>query len=369
MPRPRRPQRLHESQRPRRLARYPPLVSSEVETLKRGVSTQCLNYARHEPATVLSAHPMTTRVFIDGAAGTTGLEIHGRLASRDEFDLIVLDDKSRKDEAARREALHEADVAILCLPDAAAREAVALAAGSDTRIIDASSAHRVADGWTYGFAEIIGHDEIANAQFISNPGCYPTGFLGLVAPLVRAGLLPADWPFTVNAVSGYSGGGKALIERFEDEAKAPSGIAYRSYGLDLEHKHRAEMQRHAGLKHGVVFAPAVVPAYRGMLVEVPLHLGAMSGNPAAADLRAELVSYYSASAVVTVNQNTAPSELLLRDRESANDGMELLVCGNEGGWNARLIARLDNLGKGASGAAIQNLNIMCGLPEKTGLRL
>lgn len=308
---------------------------------------------------------MAIRVFIDGAAGTTGLEIRDRLAGRSEFELLVLGDAERKDEAARREALHEADIAILCLPDDAARDAVNLAEGSDTRIIDASSAHRVADGWTYGFPELIGSDAIANARLVSNPGCYPTGFLGLVAPLVRASLLPADWPFTCNAVSGYSGGGNALIARFEEE----TDIAFRAYGLDLAHKHLPEMQKHAGLVHGVLFAPAVVPAYRGMLVEVPLHLGALPGEPNADTLRKTLQQFYAASEVVTVSDDEVPAELLLRDAAPALDGMELAVFGNDGGWNARLIAHLDNLGKGASGAAIQNLNIMCGLPETTGLRL
>ena len=218
---------------------------------------------------------MAIRLFIDGAAGTTSLEIRERLAGRGEFELLLLDDAQRKDESARRDALHAADIAILCLPDEAAKDAVKLAEGSGTRIIDASSAHRVAEGWTYGFPELIGHAAIANAQLVSNPGCYPTGFLALVAPLVRAGLLPADWPYTVNAVSGYSGGGNALIARFEAEG-AP---AFRAYGYDMAHKHRPEMKAHAGLVHGVIFAPSVVPAYRGMVVEVPLHLGAMAGDP------------------------------------------------------------------------------------------
>lgn len=308
---------------------------------------------------------MATRIFIDGAAGTTGIEIRERLEGRDEFELLVLGEKQRKSTAARKEALHEADVAILCLPDEAAREAVKLSEGSDTRIIDASSAHRVAEGWTYGFPEIIGHSKIAKAERVSNPGCYPTGFLALIAPLVDEGLLPADWPFTVNAVSGYSGGGKALIERYETE----SDLAFRSYGLDLEHKHRAEMQRHAGLVHGVLFAPAVVPAYRGMLVEVPLHLGAMRTDPSADALRDALGECYEGSKVIHVSDTDPPAELLLRDKAEPHDGMDLFVFGNEGGWNARLIAQLDNLGKGASGAAIQNLNIMCGLNETTGLRL
>ncbi|MGB7418055.1 MAG: N-acetyl-gamma-glutamyl-phosphate reductase [Erythrobacter sp.] len=308
---------------------------------------------------------MTTKLFIDGAAGTTGLELRERLEGRAQFELLALDEARRKDAAARREALHEADIAILCLPDDAAREAMQLADGSDTRIIDASSAHRVAQGWTYGFPELVGREEVAKARFVSNPGCYPTGFLALVAPLVRVGLLPADWPYTVNAVSGYSGGGNALIDRFRNDP----GIALRTYSLDLAHKHRREMQEHAGLVHGVLFAPAVVPAFRGMLVEVPLHLGAMSTDPHADDLRRTLAEHYASSPVVTVNEGPAPSELLLREGSEPFDAMELFVFGNEGGWNARLIARLDNLGKGAAGAAIQNLNIMCGLPETTGLRL
>ncbi len=308
---------------------------------------------------------MTTRIFIDGAAGTTGLEIRERLAARSEFELLVLDDDRRKDEAARKEALHEADIAILCLPDDAARDAVALAEGSNTRIIDASSAHRVAEGWTYGFPEIIGHDKIAEAQFVSNPGCYPTGFLALIAPLVRAGLLPADWPYTVNAVSGYSGGGNALIKRIEDEAD----LAFRSYGLDMAHKHRPEMKLHAGLKHDVIFAPAVVRAYRGMLVEVPLHLGAIDGKLTPDHLREALAENYGTSSIVTVATSVPLTELNVREGEPASDAMTLYVFGNEGGYHARLIARLDNLGKGASGAAVQNLNIMCGLPETTGLRL
>lgn len=308
---------------------------------------------------------MAIRLFIDGAAGTTGLEIRERLQGRREFELLLLDDAQRKDEAARRDALHAADIAILCLPDDAAKDAVKLAEGSGTRIIDASSAHRVAEGWTYGFPELIGRDKIANAQFVSNPGCYPTGFLALVAPLVRADLLPADWPYTVNAVSGYSGGGNALIERFETEG-AP---AFRAYGYDMAHKHRPEMKAHAGLKHGVIFAPSVAPAYRGMVVEVPLHLSAMPGDPTANSLRAALGEFFTGSPVIAVHHNPDIGEILLERNAPSSDRMALHVFENAGGWHARLVATLDNLGKGASGAAIQNLNIMCGLPETTGLRL
>jgi len=308
---------------------------------------------------------MPTKLFIDGAAGTTGIEIRDRLNGRDEFELIVLGDEDRKNDEARKDALHAADIAILCLPDDAARAAVGLAEGSDTRIIDASSAHRVADGWTYGFPELVGHDEVASAKLVSNPGCYPTGFLALIAPLIRTGLLPADWPYTVNAVSGYSGGGKALIERFETEAD----IGFRTYGLDLAHKHRPEMKHHAGLAHGVIFAPSVVRAYRGMLVEVPLHLGAIDSDLTPDRLGAALSEFYSDSQVVTVNQGCDAGELIVEENAPPTDSMELYVFGNDGGYHARLIARLDNLGKGAGGAAIQNLNIMCGLPETSGLRI
>ncbi|WP_379922277.1 N-acetyl-gamma-glutamyl-phosphate reductase [Erythrobacter sp. R86502] len=308
---------------------------------------------------------MAIRLFIDGAAGTTGLEIRERLKGRSEFELLLLDDAQRKDENARRDALHAADIAILCLPDDAAKEAAKLAAGSGTRIIDASSAHRVADGWRYGFPELVGRDTIADAQLVSNPGCYPTGFLGLIAPLVRAGLLPADWPYTINAVSGYSGGGNALIARFES-ADAP---AYRAYGFDMAHKHLPEMKRYADLRHDVIFSPAVVPAYRGMVVEIPLHLGAMPGSPDAGRLRASLRDFYEGSQIVKVGDDGAVNELLLDRSTPASDEMSLYVFANQGGWHARLVAVLDNLGKGASGAAIQNLNVMCGLPETTGLRL
>ena len=307
---------------------------------------------------------MPTRLFIDGAAGTTGLEIRERLQGRSEFDLIILDDAQRKSEAARRDALHAADITILCLPDDAAKEAVKLAEGAKTRIIDASSAHRVAEGWAYGFPELIGREVIADARLVSNPGCYPTGFLALVAPLVRAGLLPADWPYTVNAVSGYSGGGNALIDRFARE----TDIAFRAYGLGLGHKHLPEMQAYAGLAHAPVFSPAVVPAHRGMVVDVPLPLAAMGSAATIAAMRECLAAFYAGSSIVTCANGT-PDELLLRQGAPASDGMELFGTGSADSTQARLIAVLDNLGKGASGAAIQNLNIMCGLGETTGLRL
>ncbi|WP_298188678.1 N-acetyl-gamma-glutamyl-phosphate reductase [Novosphingobium sp.] len=307
---------------------------------------------------------MTVQVFIDGAAGTTGLEIADRLAGRSEFSLIALNDAERKDAGARAAALNAADVAILCLPDDAAREAVSLITNDKTRVIDASTAHRVAPGWTYGFPEIVGREAVAQAKRVSNPGCYPTGFLGLLVPLLRAGLLPADWPYTVNAVSGYSGGGKALIARFEDDPD----IAFRAYGLGLGHKHVAEMQGHAGLIHAPIFAPAVIPAHRGMVVEVPVPLAAMPGAAAPDALREALAAFYEGSPLVRVLDGV-PDELLLRRSDAPRDGLDLYVFGSKDGTQARLVALLDNLGKGASGAAVQSLNLMSGLPETAGLRL
>jgi N-acetyl-gamma-glutamyl-phosphate reductase len=303
-----------------------------------------------------------THVFIDGAAGTTGLEIRERLAARDDLSLILLDEDRRKEASARREALGDADIAILCLPDDAAREAVALIGNAGTRVIDASSAHRVADGWTYGFPEL-GFD-VAGAARVSNPGCYPTGFLALVAPLVRAGLIPADWPLAVNAVSGYSGGGKALIERFESDPN----LAYRGYGFGLDHKHVPEMQRHAGLLHPPVFAPGVIRAFRGMVVEVPLPLAALPGRPSRAAIIEALHRAFHDAPLVRVNETT-PAELLVATAALPTDRLELYVATDATGTQARLVATLDNLGKGAAGAAVQSLNLMAGLDPLAGLVL
>ncbi len=308
---------------------------------------------------------MAHKVFIDGAAGTTGLEINDRLAGRSEFELLVLDDDKRKDPAARREALHEADFAILCLHDDAARQAVELAEGSKVRIIDASTAHRTAPGWVYGFPEVSGHELVAQAGRVSNPGCYSTGFIALVAPLVRAGLLPADWPYCCNAVSGYSGGGKALIARFEEDRD----IAWRGYALGLGHKHVPEMQARCGLVHAPLFTPAVIPAHRGMVVEVPLQLSAMqsAGTPEA--MHEWLANFYSSSPVVHMGKVPEDGEILLRASSAATDRMELFVLPDADGSQVRLVAVLDNLGKGAGGAAVQSLNLMAGCAETAGLRL
>jgi len=309
---------------------------------------------------------MTHTVFIDGGAGTTGLEIRDRLAGRNEFTLVTLDEARRKDPAARREALNEADFAILCLPDDAAREAVALIDhGSATRVIDASTAHRVTPGWVYGFPEVIGHDQVAQARRVSNPGCYSTGFIALIAPLVRAGLLPADWPYACNAVSGYSGGGKSLIARFEED----TDIAWRGYALGLGHKHVPEMQERCGLTVPPLFSPAVIPAHRGMVTEIPLPLASMSGAGTPEAMRDWLAAFYGASRIVRMGTAPGDGELLLRRSAEPSDAMDLHVFASADGSQARLVAVLDNLGKGASGAAVQSLNLMAGLDETTGLRL
>jgi len=308
---------------------------------------------------------MTKSVFIDGAAGTTGLEIAERLAGRSEFTLIRLDDAKRKDATARADALNSADFVILCLPDDAARESVALITNDTTRVIDASTAHRVAPDWVYGMPEISGREAVATAMRVSNPGCYSTGFIALVAPLVRAGLLPADWPYTCNAVSGYSGGGKALIERFD----ADRDIAWRGYALQLGHKHVPEMQERSGLSVPPLFTPAVIPALRGMVVEVPLQLSVMPGAAPVEELRNCLAAFYADGPVIHMGAEPAEGELLLSVSNAGNDRMDLHVFGNADGSQVRLVAVLDNLGKGASGAAVQSLNLMAGLDETAGLRL
>lgn len=309
---------------------------------------------------------MTTSVFIDGGVGTTGLQIVERLSGRPELSLLTLPEAQRKDAKARRAALNDADVVILCLPDDAAREAVALLDNNRTQVIDASTAHRVAPGWVYGFPEVVGHAAVSGARFVSNPGCYSTGFIALIAPLVRAGLLRADCALTCNAVSGYSGGGKAMIADYEGPAGAPS--AWRGYALGLTHKHVPEMRVQSGLTVPPLFTPAVVPRYSGMIVQVPLHLASLPGTVTLDALRTALGDFYAGSPIVSVGPY--PQDGLLPVEHLADtDRMELSVLGNADTGQALLVAALDNLGKGASGAAVQNLNILAGLPETAGLRL
>jgi N-acetyl-gamma-glutamyl-phosphate reductase len=312
------------------------------------------------------------KIFIDGAAGTTGLEIRERLAGRTGLSLIALSDAERKNATARKAALNDADLVILCLPDEAAREAVSLIDNPATRVIDASTAHRVAEGWTFGFPELEpdGYVQIASAKRVSNPGCWSTGFLAIVRPLLRAGLIPADFPLTVNGVSGYSGGGKSMIAEFEDKSAADyTETVSRIYGLNLMHKHIPEMQKHSGLAHPPVFEPSIGRFYRGMLVEVPLQLWALPGKPSAREIHAALLRAYPERPLVKVASLEDAAAVKSLDAEilAGTNGLTLYVFANEKTSQARLVAAFDNLGKGAGGAAVQNLNIMLGLPETTGL--
>jgi N-acetyl-gamma-glutamyl-phosphate reductase len=315
---------------------------------------------------------MTTKVFIDGAAGTTGLEIRERLARHEGLTLLQLDADKRKDAGARAEALNGADVVILCLPDDAAREAVALITNPDVRVIDASTAHRTAVAWTYGFPELESAQRgaIAASKRVSNPGCYPTGFLALMRPLTRAGLIPEGFPISVNAVSGYSGGGRTMIAEFEDAASPGwTQETVRTYGLSLQHKHVGEMQTHAHLTHPPIFAPSVGRFYRGMLVEVPLHLWALTGHPSVKQVHAVLAETYADAPLVDVASLEDGHASLDAEILKGTDRLRLFVFGNEAVGQARLIAALDNLGKGAAGAAVQNLNLMTGREETEGLVL
>ncbi len=315
---------------------------------------------------------MAPTVFIDGEVGTTGLQIRERLKDRGDLDLVSIAPDRRKDAAARAELLNGADAVILCLPDAAAREAVAMITSNSVKVIDASTAHRVADGWTFGFPEMAPgqRERIAQASRVSNPGCWSTGAIGLVRPLVDAGLVPADTALTIFGVSGYSGGGKALIAAFEDAtADNATDDNVRIYALTLQHKHVPEIMRHGGVSARPVFAPSVGRYFKGMIVEVPLHLDLLPGHPSLADIHGALAAHYAGERFIEVaplEKSQAPTGLSPEGLNGTNR-MKLFVFGADEARQARLVALLDNLGKGASGAAVQNLNLMLGLDEDAGL--
>jgi N-acetyl-gamma-glutamyl-phosphate reductase len=315
---------------------------------------------------------MTHTVFIDGEAGTTGLQIRARLENRRDLTLLSIDPARRKEAALRAELLNDADVVVLCLPDDAAREAVSLIENPAVKVIDASTAHRVAPGWVYGFPEYEPGQRaaIAAAGRVTNPGCWSTGTIALLRPLLRAGLVPADFPISINGISGYSGGGRSMIEEFEDATRDDhSTDPYRIYAMDLQHKHLPEIQARVGLAHPPLFAPAVGRYLKGMIVEVPLALWALPGRPSLGALHEVLAQAYAGERFVEVADLDTAHDLKSLNPEGLNgtNRMRLYVFGNEGNQQARLAALLDNLGKGASGAAVQNLNIMLGLDEAEGL--
>jgi N-acetyl-gamma-glutamyl-phosphate reductase len=314
---------------------------------------------------------MSSKVFIDGEAGTTGLQIRDRLAGRPDIEVLSIAPDKRKDQDERKRLLNAADVAILCLPDDAARESVGLIENDTTRVIDASTAHRVADGWAYGFAEMDREQSgvIADAKRVANPGCWPQGAIATLRPLVEAGIVPADHPITVNGISGYSGGGRTMIEDYV--AKGEEANEFMPYGLTFRHKHLPELKAYARLAAEPLFQPAVGNFAQGMIVMVPLHLGTLPKRVTGADLHGVIAAHYAdmpdsfVDVVPLVEAERVPElnpELL-----NNTNRMRLHVFANDAKGHAVLAAVYDNLGKGASGAAVQNLNLMLGVDAATSL--
>jgi N-acetyl-gamma-glutamyl-phosphate reductase len=322
-------------------------------------------YASSKPRAKDQCRGTRPTIFIDGEAGTTGLEIRRRVGDLARLEVKSIALAQRKDPAARSSLMREVDLVVLCLPDEAAKEAVALidTMGADgPKVIDASTAHRVAPGWVYGFPEMDRGQEAAvrMARRVSNPGCYPTAAIALIRPLVAAGLLPADYPVTINAVSGYSGGGRGMIEAYQ-AGRAP---AFELYGLAFEHKHLPELERYAGLTRRPIFIPSVGNFRQGMLVSVPLHLETLPGKPSAGDLAAVLAQHFAGARLIKVlptGEPTAKDQRLEPEALNGTDTLELRVYGSSRHRHALLVARLDNLGKGASGAAVQTMELMLGI--------
>lgn len=308
-------------------------------------------------------------VYIDGKEGTTGLQIYERLGSRDDISLLLIDEAKRKDTEERRKCINSADIVFLCLPDAAAREAVALCDNPNTRIIDASTAHRTNPDWDYGFAELSqAHREaIAASKRVANPGCHASGFISSVYPLVKAGIIPADYPLTCSSLTGYSGGGKKLIAEYEDPNRDVRHESHRIYGTTLHHKHLPEMVHVCGLDIAPVFVPILGDFYKGMASTIMLHNKKLPGQPTAQDIHVALCKHYEGQQLVTVAPFGGEEPVIYASTMAGRDSLSLIVCGHE--EQTIVTALFDNLGKGASGAAVQNMNIMLGFEETTGLTI
>ncbi len=310
---------------------------------------------------------MKTKVYIDGQSGTTGLQIYDRIGSREDLELLRIDEEKRHDLEERKKFLNEADIVFLCLPDAGAIEAVSLIENPDVRVIDASTAHRTADGWTYGFPELSAEQraEIAGSRRVANPGCHATGFISSVAPLIRMGILPKDYPVTCYSLTGYSGGGKKMIADYEQENRDSRKDAPGIYGLTLKHKHIPEMQKVTGLAYAPVFLPIVDDYYKGMAGTVLLQNRLLNGQPAAEEICTRLEEYYKDEHFVSVLPFGTNESTIYANELAGTNHLKLIVCGHED--QTSITAVFDNLGKGASGAAVQNMNIMLGLDEAIGL--
>lgn len=309
------------------------------------------------------------KIFVDGAVGTTGLRIHERLANQTDIELLTLPEAQRKDVSARLEMIAKADLTFLCLPDEASKEIVSLAPSS-ARICDTSTAFRTDPNWVYGFAELSGQfNQIKNASRVAVPGCHATGFIALIRPLIEQGILPADYPLACHSLTGYSGGGKSMIAEYEDQNRAEKYNAPRVYGVALKHKHLPEMQALTGLAQPPIFTPVVADYYSGMLVTVPVPLSALQAVESGEKIAAYLAKYYQDSKLIRVHPfATMPEDgMLAANGLSGKDNLEIFVYGNE--TQLLLVARFDNLGKGASGAAVQCMNIMLGRKETAGLAI
>ena len=315
---------------------------------------------------------MKTKIFIDGSEGTTGLRIHERFAGRDDVELLPIASELRKDAGERKRLINESDITFLCLPDAAARESVSLIENENVRIIDTSTAHRTEEGWAYGFPELSGEfrERIAKGKRIAVPGCYATGFISLVYPLIRSGILPKDYPVATFAMSGYSGAGKKAIAVYESKDRAPEFDAPREYALSQQHKHLKEMTKITGLQRTPLFSPMVCDYYSGMIVTLPLYTDLLNGKPSLQEVQEKLAAFYEGEPFIQVmplGKEEETNGFLAGNARSGWDGLEIFVTGNED--RILISSRFDNLGKGASGAAIQCMKIVMGVDEKKGLNL